>query len=81
MNHLDLNFEDKVFIKGTNTELDGVMVKVIGVASRHISDSYIVAFVDGRTRQTFENFGQKPMEYSAIVLPEGCLAKSYSKSV
>ena|ERR1017187_7078799 len=70
---LNLSYGDHVFIKGVNPEIDGQEVKMIGVAVRGIIDNYIVEFLDGKTMMSYENFGQVPVEYKALVLPEVCL--------
>ena len=74
LQHKNLRYDDKVFLKGINPEINGTCVIVKGVASRNIIDSYIVVFEDGKTRMTIEQFGQKPIEYNSFVVPEVCLS-------
>jgi hypothetical protein len=58
-------YGDQVVIVGTGAErIDGQQGKIIGVASRHIVDCYIVDL--GEPKYWAENF-------SAIVLTESCL--------
>jgi hypothetical protein len=71
MNKLNLKYGEECFIYGTGTELDGVKVNVIGVSMRHIIDTYIVEFSDGKTRITVEDGVDQ--EYRALTLPESCL--------
>lgn len=72
MRKLNLNYGDVCVIKGTCTELDNEKVRIIGVATRHILDTYIVEFTDNKTRVTIEDGVEH--EFRAITLPEGCLA-------
>lgn len=75
LKHLDLQYQDRVRAINTGTELDGVDLRVIGVASRNIIDTYIVEFLDGSTRTSIERFGQAPVEYRAFTLVEVCLMR------
>ena len=72
---LDLDYGDRVFVKGVCDDINGEEVVVTGVAMRGVIDNYIVEFVDGKTRMSFENYGQKSVEYKSLVLPEVCLTR------
>ena len=78
--HLDLQYLDRVIVKNTGTELDGVELVVIGVASRNFFDTYIVEFPDSSTRTSIERFGQNSVEYRAFTMIEVCLSRSKNPS-
>lgn len=72
---LNLNYGDRVFVKGVCDDINGEEVVVTGVAMRGVVDNYIVEFIDGKTRMSFESYGQKSIEYKSLVLPEVCLTR------
>jgi hypothetical protein len=72
---LDLKFSDRVRIIGMGSEYDGLEVKVVGVASRHVIDVYIVEFFEDETR-VLPGFG----EFSAFTVPETNLEKVQSEA-
>lgn len=68
VNKLNLQYGEMVRLKGTNSELDGQVGFIIGVASRNILDTYIVDFqrvhsLDGEL-------------FSAVALWEACLERA-----
>jgi hypothetical protein len=65
------NFNEKVRIKKTGTYLDGQIVKISGVASRNIVDTYIVILEQPQTLIIDPEIGEET--YQSLVLPEWCL--------
>lgn len=70
MTKLDLKYLEKVKIKNTGSELDGTVVYVVGVASRHVLDTYILEFLEEATRTAPDG-----NEYSSFVMWEACLER------
>ena len=57
MQKLNLKYGDIVIASGLGSELDGIKLKVIGVAFRNFLDTYILEFNDGKTKMTYEGSG------------------------
>lgn len=69
---LNLQWGEVVRVVGTGSELDGLDVKVVGVAIRHIVDFYILQFRDNVIRRMPDG----SMHYTAFTLPESNLVRS-----
>ena len=65
---MDYVFEEKVWILGTTSPLDGLIEKIVGIASLGVIDFYIVYF-----DKPLYNSHLEMSNFQAIVLPESCL--------
>ncbi len=70
MNKLNLKYGEIVRIKNTGSELDGLEVRVAGMVSRYIQDTYILEFLEDATR--FDGEGE---QYSSFAMWEPCLER------
>ena len=70
MNKLYLSYGEIVRIKNTGSHLDGVEVRVAGVVSRHVLDTYILEFCEDVTGTDPDGF-----VYSSFAMWEACLER------
>lgn len=68
MEKLNLKYGEMVRLKNFGSGFDGKCVKVIGISSRNILDTYIVSW---EHVETMPDFG----EYSAFCVWEACLER------
>jgi hypothetical protein len=71
MKKLNLQYGELVRVVGTGCELDGCLVRVVGVSVRHIQDIYILEFDKGHARPMPDG----SMWYRAFTMPECCIER------